>query len=356
MFAPSRLVRDGVFRTMTRIDSHPPIDAVALSKKLDQLFAIGTVRSVSLVHGWYMSQNLRVETEAGTYFLKQYRNRLSTTVHEIKRAEAYFAAEGLPVILPIDDRFGRSAFWFEGNWFSLFPFVDGTSPAYGSLSSSEVRSLGRMLADLHRAGTRYPRNLISPIRLWDKESFRVEIVELQQELLSRPALDAVEQRVFSTLLRKAELVEKNALTPTDFALPFDCLLHGDFIYQNTFVSGQGKIEHIFDLEKACVGPRAYELARSLLVCCFDDGWADGNVANGREFLDAYRLVFPIGYEEFEAGMRMYATNLFHMTWIEARFVLFNNDESMPIYERHARRVDALGGDIVALCRRLYRTD
>lgn len=356
MFAPSRQKRDGVFRTMTRIDSHPPIDAVSLSRKLDQLFAIGTVRSVSLVHGWYMSQNLRIETDSGIYFLKQYRNRLSSIVHEIKRAETYFAGEGIPVILPIPDRFGRSAFWLEGNWFSLFPFVEGKSPEYGKIPSSAIRSLGRMLAELHRAGMRYPKNLISPIRLWDKESFRVEIVELEQELLSRPALDAVEQRVFSTLLRKAELVEKNALTPTDFALPFDCLLHGDFIYQNTFVSGEGAITHVFDLEKACVGPRAYELARSLLVCCFDDGWTDENVAHGTAFLDAYRSAFSIAYDEFEAGMRMYATNLFHMTWIEARFVLFNNDESMPIYERHARRVDALGGDIGALCGRLYRTD
>lgn len=341
---------------MTRIDSHPTIDAIALSKKLDQLFVIGTVREVSLVHGWYMSQNLRVDTDSGTYFLKQYRNRISSIVHEIKRAEAFFALEGIPVILPMPDRFGRNAFWFEGNWFSLFPFVNGASPEYGKISFPEIRSLGKMLGELHRAGMRYPNGLISPIRLWDKESFRVEIVELEQELLSRPALDAVEQRVFSTLLRKAALVEDNALAPTDFALPFNCLLHGDFIYQNAFVAEEGTILHVFDLEKACVGPRAYELARSLLVNCFDDGWEERNVRQGREFLDAYRAAFPIGFEEFEAGMRMYATNLFHMTWIEARFVLFNNDESMPIYERHARRVDALGGDIGALSRRLYRTD
>lgn len=341
---------------MTRIDSHPPIDAVELSKKLGQLFAIGSVHSVSLVNGWYMSQNLRVETDAGVFFLKQYRNRVSTTVHEIKRAEAYFARAGLPVILPVEDRFGRSAFWFDGNWFSLFPFVDGKSPEYGLLSSGDIAALGSTLGAFHRAGMRFPPGVISPIRLWDKEAFKVEIVELEQELLSRSALDAVEQDVFATLLRKAELVEKNELVPTDFALPFDCLLHGDFIYQNVFAGEDGTISHVFDLEKACVGPRAYELARSLLVSCFDDGWNASNVEQGAAFLSAYRAVFPIGYEEFAAGMRMYATNIFHMTWIEARFVLFNNDESMPIYERHARRIKALSGDLAGLCRKLYRTD
>lgn len=338
---------------MTQIELHQPIDWPRLNEKLGQYFHVGTVRGVSLVHGGYMSQNFRVETDAGVFFLKQYRNRMSAGVYEVKDAEEFFALKGLPVILSIRDVFGRDAFWIDGNWYSLLPFVDGIRPSLGAFRPRMFTSLGAMLGRFHVAGSDLPGTYHHPLRAWDRRGFQLELVELEQELLSRAELTGVERRMLDMLRLKARLVERNETSVRDVRLPFDCLLHGDFIYQNVFVDAEGEIEHVFDFEKTCVGPAAYELARSLFVNCFDDGWDETNVAHGRDFLRAYRSVRAITFDEFHAGVRLYAISLFHMTWIEARSILYRNDDSMPIYERHAKRVEMLSGDVRPLCERLF---
>lgn len=338
---------------MTQAELHQAIDAAALSDHLSRCFDVGRVRGFSLVHGGYMSQNFRVDTDRGPFFLKQYRNRISSVVYEIKCAEEHFADHGLPVITPVHDRFGRPAFWFNGIWYSLFPFAEGHSPAFGGVSDATFVSLGDTLARFHLAGRRLPYLSHHQLRLWNGKGFFMEFVEIEQELLSRREPTELDRRVLGVLRAKASFVERNRLLPNDIPLPFDCLLHGDFIPQNTFVDDRGAVSHVFDLEKTCIGPRAYEAARSVLVSCFDDGWADRNFAQARLFLDAYRSRFPISFEDFYNGVRMYAVNLQHMTWIEARYALFNNSESMPLYERHAKRVETLAGDVRPLCDRIF---
>ncbi|NBS41360.1 hypothetical protein EBS80_01755 [bacterium] len=338
---------------MTQIELHQPIDWPRLNEKLGQYFHVGTVRGVSLVHGGYMSQNFRVETDAGTYFLKQYRNRMSAGVYEVKDSEEFFALNGLPVILSVRDAFGRDAFWIDGNWYSLFPFVDGHCPSFGTLRTRTFSSLGRMLARFHVAGRAPQGSYHRQLGAWDRRGFRLEFVELEQELLSRATLTDAERRMLDVLRFKARLVERNETALGDFRLPFDVLLHGDFVYQNVFVDREGEVTRVFDFEKTCMGPAAYELARSVFLNCFEDGLDDRNVERGRAFLIAYRSVRPVSFEEFLEGVRMYAISLFHMTWIEARSILYRNDESMPIYERHAKRVEMLSGDVRPLCERLY---
>lgn len=338
---------------MTQIELHQPIDWPRLNEKLGRYFHVGTVRGVSLVHGGYMSQNFRVETDAGAFFLKQYRNRMSAGVYEVKDSEEFFALKGLPVILSVRDAFGRDAFWIDGNWYSLFPFVDGVRPALGAFHPRTSASLGAMLGRFHAAGIEPPGSYHHLLRAWDRRGFWLEYVELEQELLARAELTSVERRMLDVLRLKARLVERNETSVRDFRVPFDCLLHGDFIYPNVFVNAEGGIDRVFDFEKTCVGPAAYELARSLFVNCFDDGWKEDNYAQGRTFLQAYRSVRPISFDAFYDGVRLYAISLFHMTWIEARSVLYRNDDSMPIYERHAKRVEMLSGDVRPLCERLY---
>ncbi len=338
---------------MPKLELHQPIDWPRLHEKLGSFFRLGDIRGVSLVHGGYMSQNFRVEAGEGVFFLKQYRNRMSAGVYEVKDSEEFFALKGLPVILPVRDAYGRDAFWIDGNWYSLFPFVEGILPSPETMPPKVFASLGAMLGRLHAAGHDLPGSYHHSLHAWDRRGFAMEFVELEKELLSRASLTALERRMLDVLRLKSRLVERNEATVSDFGLAFDCLLHGDFIYQNVFVDAAGEITHIFDFEKTCVGPSSYELARSLFLTCFDGGWNDENFEHARSMLRAYRAEWPIAFDEFHAGARMYAISLFHMTWIEARSILYRNDESVPIYERHARRVEMLSGDVLPICERLF---
>ncbi len=338
---------------MSKLELHQTIDWSRLRETFESFFHLGDVTQISLVHGGYMSQNFRVATGAGVYFLKQYRNRMSAGVYEVKDSEEFFALKGLPVILPVRDVHGRDAFWADGNWYSLFPFVQGNPLSLGSFPPKAFASLGSMLGRLHTAGRDLPGSYHQSLRVFDRRGFAMEFVELERELLSVASPTEVERRMLEVLRLKSRLVERNGLSVDDFKLAFDCLLHGDFIYQNVFVDGRGDITHIFDFEKTCVGPASYELARSLFLNCFDDGWDDRHFEQGREFLRAYRRERPLPFEEFYAGVRMYAISLFHMTWIEARSILYRNDESIPIYERHAKRVEMLSGNMRPLCERVF---
>lgn len=338
---------------MTTHELFTPFDQERLNKKLDNLYGIGGVRDIFLVHGGYMSRNFRLETDRGVFFLKQYRNRISTVIHEIKYAEQFFAEQGLPVITPIVDRFSRPAFWFDENWYSVFPFVVGRSPRSEEMTESQAEALGAELARFHQAGVRFDQRHFQSLPLWDHRRFHLEYVELREALLNEPVRGSFGPRVLDMLERKRAFVESNRYQPRDMPLAYTCLLHGDFIPANVFMDGN-KVTHVYDLEKIAIGPRAYELARSLLITCFDGGWGEGRLATARAFLRGYQGVFPVLFDEFVSGTRAYAVSMLHMTWMEARLVFYGDLSFLPLYEHHARRVEMLQNDPQSLCERIFR--
>jgi homoserine kinase type II len=318
-----------------------PIDEGALARRLSGLFGVSAVSAVDQVSGGVRSRNFAVTTPEGKFFLKQYRNRVSSAVIEIARSQKFFAAHGIPVILPVEDRYGRPAFWFDGCWNYLFPFVDGRSPSSAGLDGPTIDSLARTLARMHRAGAAYGDRPFQSLRLWDPEMFKLERVEIEEALLTKPSRTPLEDLVLELIRAKTRLVEKNRLRPGDVRLPFDTLLHGDFIYQNVFVDAAGGVTHVYDFEKTAVGPRAYELARSIVVSCFDDGWDERQFAHARRFLAAYQAEFPITREEFSQAVETYRTHIVHMTWIEASLVLHGSERYKQIIPSHARRIEEL---------------
>lgn len=319
----------------------PPIDFVKLGPLMQELFDVGEISSHAFVHGGFMGQNYRVDTPKGVFFLKQYRNRLNMFIHEIKAAEEYFAQQGLPVILPIKDAYGREAFWVEGSWYSLFPFINGKSPDYGAVTAPIAQSLAVMLAKFHETGGRFPQRPFQQLRIGNRRKFFLEHVELVRILRQKPSRNPLEERILEILMKKAELVSRTSAIPQDIPLHYNCLLHGDFQYLNTFVNEKNEITHVYDLERASIGPTAYEVIRSLIINCFDDGWGDQNFALARDYLAHYREHYPMTFEELWHALRLYTYNIIHMTWLETRYVVFGVDTQLEVFERHVRRLETL---------------
>lgn len=329
-----------------------PIDPERVKARILQLFHCGDVTGFERMEGGYLCQNFRVETQTGTYFLKQYRNRISSQIHEIKEAEQFFASQGIPVILPLQDVFGRSVFLADRNWFSLFPFINQKPPAFGSLNEELLSSLGSMLGRIHQAGKRIDHEHFQPLRLGDKSRFMIELVELRHELESREERTELEERMRALLETKLTWVNAHETNTFDQELPFDTLLHGDFLYQNVFTDSKGAVTHVYDWEKTCNGPRAFELARSLIINAFDDGWESKNFQLARAFLQAYREINPIDISEIIQGIRIYTAELMQMTWLEGKYIIHGIDTQLPIYQRHANRVEWLGEHLEEFCQRI----
>lgn len=338
-------------------DSHPlrpHVDPAELAERLSAYFDFGRMLDLSFVYGGFMCHNYRLETERGIFFLKQYRNKISTIVHEIKHAEEFFAAQGLPVLLPIRDRFGRSAFWLNGHWLSVFPFItDRRTPAFSDIDAAFAGQLGELLGKFHTAGRAFEDRHFQQLQLWDRRKFMMEYVEIEQELRRRQPLSSLESRMADILRKKAEFVKTNTMLAYQVRTPYDCLLHGDFIYNNLFINARKDITDVYDLEKACIGPSAYEVGRSLFINCFDDGFGDRNFDLGRAFLSGYLRQAPLSFEHFSEGVRMYRTQLLHMDWIESRYLIYEIDSQLDLYERHARRAEWMLSSFDGFCERVF---
>ncbi|OGL95063.1 hypothetical protein A2348_04835 [Candidatus Uhrbacteria bacterium RIFOXYB12_FULL_58_10] len=317
----------------------PHVDQAKLADRVRVFFDLGEVQDLSFIYGGYMCHNYRMTTDQGIYFLKQYRNKISTIVHEIKYAEEFFSSQGFPVIMPIEDRSGRRAFWVDDHWLSIFPFVDGYVPALREIDMTLVEHVGDMLAHFHKAGLKFPDRHFQPLRLWSRRKFFMEYAELEYELARIASPSELDRQIAVSLQKKAELVRHNSVDLQDIQLPYDCLLHGDFIYPNMFVTPSHEITHVYDFEKAVIGPRAYELARSLIINCFDDGDTEQNYELGRAFLRAYRARLPISFDEFDKGVHLFMINLRHSNWIESRYLIYGIDTQLDLYERHTNRLE-----------------
>lgn len=333
-------------------DQQPQKDE--LSARLQKLFDLGALSDLELLTGGFLCQNFTLRIGAQRFFLKQYRHKLSQVVHQVKYAEELFATHGVPVLSPVRDRFGRGAFYFNRNWYSLFPFIDRKAITIQELNDTGRETLARQLGEMHQIG-RSVKKSIQPLLLWDKDRFFLEVVEFEMKLEEVGVSDPAYALIAQVIEQKKKFVSQNTFTPEEADLPFDTLLHGDYSYQNVFFApGQDRIDYIFDFEKTCRGPRVFELARALFVDAFDDGWGDKNQQRAVIFLKAYQEVHPISLAEFTLGVRMYLVHMAHQLWIEGRILFRDGKEYVPILRAHSYRVEHLFDDLESFAHNLYK--
>ncbi|MFA4845227.1 MAG: phosphotransferase [Patescibacteria group bacterium] len=325
-----------------------------LGAKLRVLFDLGPLEDMKLLAGGFLCQNFTLCIGPQRFFLKQYRHKLSQVVHQVKYAEDLFAHNGVPVLAPMRDRFGRSAFFLNRNWYSLFPYIDREAVSIQALTDIGRETLARQLGEMHHIGKSVKKS-IQPLLLWDKERFFLEVVEFDMKLEQVDATEPVHALIRKVVEQKKKFVAQNTFTAEKADLPFDTLLHGDFSYQNVFFSpAQDHIDYLFDFEKACRGPRTFELARALFVDAFDDGWDDAHLDRAVVFLRSYLRVYPMSFHEFTMGIRMYLVHVAHQLWIEGKILFRDGKEYVPILRSHSYRVEHLYDDVESFARTLYQ--
>ncbi|MEK7615319.1 MAG: phosphotransferase [Patescibacteria group bacterium] len=307
----------------------------AIEEKLQHDFGLDGIIEFSVIRGGHLCKNYFLQTSKERYFLKQYRS--ISSVADIKAAEIFFFTHGFPVILPIRSNKGRDFFDIEEHRFSLFPFVDQISPRASELTKTMIASMGTTLAKMHSIGKDEKHTRYAPIRLWKREDFFASLHILETFLAKQESISPMQKFALNSLHIQEEYLEEHQQSPNDFSLPHDCLLHGDFIYTNLFFDGEGQIRSIYDFERTGMGPRAYELARSIFLTCFDDGWEERNYEMARDFLRAYTDVFPMQKDEYMLGARMYAQHFMHMTWLETKVILEKSGPHINLLHPARRR-------------------
>lgn len=302
-----------------------------LLNNLTQKYNLSLIKSHQNVHRGYLSQNTILHTDDASYFLKQYRFDRPDRVENAHSAKFLFAGHGLPIILPLKDETGATYIQQDDRFYSLFPFVQGHHSKRGELTNCALESMAIHLAKLHLISKDDVPSFRQNSYGWDRDAFISRGEELLQIIDTKPTHDTFDTLAHRILVLRLSLAAENKRTYGEFGLQNDHLLHGDYHEANLFFDVHDHVSHIFDLEKAGLGPRVFEVIRCLDFTCFSDGtqggrsFAEKNFAAAITFLRAYQTLYPMSSQMFFNGYWAYYLDKIHSTWVESEHYIYNNN-------------------------------
>ncbi len=324
-----------------------------LSIMLKELYDFSSINNFKSFSGGYTTENFSFSCEKNHYFLKRYNTTSTERIHDITVALERFSAGGIPVIIPVRDNQGESAFFFEDAWWGVFPFIEGTVCSSKDLTTNQASLLGNMLGKIHKIGLTCNKEDVQPITLWNKGVFTSDKLALEYVYQHEANKQEAETTAIQNLRLQEDFILNNPNSVAELRPENNCLIHGDFTHNNVFFTQDGRVQSVYDLDKTCVAPRGYEVARSILITCFDHGWDEKSFKLSDAFLRSYLAISPMSFEEFSHGFNIYVTHFMHTTWLEKKVILYKSKRHEPfIYSSHIRLTHLLS-DYGTLAKRLY---
>ena len=205
-----------------------------LIQEIKNTYNLSEILSSEKVNKGFLSENYKISTEKGDFFLKKYRFNDRKKIQEIHSAKRYFSEGGVPVIMPINTLSGETFLKYEDSYLALFPFVSGLQPERGDLSDKMIVSLGRMLGQIHLLGRESTLKIEGVFSGWGKEDalqIAQSIEDKLEQVEDKNDFDKLAQKVVTL---KKELINKNNVNFSDLGLENDHLIHGDYLDQNVF--------------------------------------------------------------------------------------------------------------------------
>jgi homoserine kinase type II len=256
-------------------------------------FGIGGYRAHRAIPVGTINTNLRVETDAGSLFLRINEGKSLDDVGREAGIVAHLASRGVPTPAPLPASTSQPFALWRDQIVSIFPWVPGRTLARGEVTPAHADAVGAALAKLHRAGSDFP----------DRRPGRYEPEEIARRLAEVAALG------------RTELADAVAiLTPEIERLSVDRapdlpagVIHGDLFIDNVLFLDDGTLAALIDFEQASWGRLAYDLAVTALA--FGFGGDDFRPDVFRALIDAYQAIRPPTSEEraaFGAELRFAA--------------------------------------------------
>jgi Ser/Thr protein kinase RdoA (MazF antagonist) len=324
-----------------------------LSIMLKELYGFSTIDNFKSLSGGFTTENFSFSCTNNHYFLKRYNTTSTERIHDINVALERFAEGEIPVITPVHDKQGEPAFFFDDAWWGVFPFVDGRTYSSNELTTKHATQLGSMLGKLHKIGLSCNKGDVQPITLWNKNVLTSDKLALEYVYQHEANKRDVDTTAIQNLRLQERFILNNPHSVAELRPENNCLIHGDFTHNNVFFTQDGRVQSVYDLDKTCIAPRGYEVARSTLITCFDHGWDEKSFKLSDSFLRAYLSVCPMSFEEFAHGFNIYVTHFMHMTWLEKKVILYKSKRHEPfVYSSH-ERLKHLLSDYSTLAKRLY---
>ncbi|MDD5084006.1 MAG: phosphotransferase [Candidatus Moranbacteria bacterium] len=315
----------------------------------------GELRFVEKVKQGYLSHNFILEDSEKKYFLKQYRFDDAYRVTEVQEAKKFFHERDIPVVMPILSLDGSSFFVHDHTFYTLFPYVTGYQFGHTRLSENALRSAGEMLAKIHTLGkNKCPLSIDPRSFAWNHDDFMLRADALKTIIHTQSQQTEYDTSALQCLDMKADLIGHNTKRYEDFSLLQDDahILHGDFHDENLFFDEYGKVIAVFDWEKVNCGPRGMDVARSLLLICFWDGFEESHFHDASVYLKAYCLTYPLTKEYLKEAIMAWNMVQMHSLWVLEGHYLRHDTRMDDLLVSHMRGIRYFAANEDAYIKRL----
>ncbi|WP_285700048.1 phosphotransferase [Actinomadura sp. NBRC 104412] len=248
----------------------------------------------------------RVDSEAGSYLLKEYAAAERRRVLFEHTVTAALDATGLPVLAPISAvRGGRTIVTAQGRLFALYPWVTGRRRGGLELTFGQCERLGALLGELHAAmdslTSPVQQSLLVPTpRACDAMSaIDGMLATLPRDGRGNDFAALTERRL---LERRALLAELADHQPPETDVSTVGHLHGAFHEGNLRYGGAGNVTAVLGWGSMTTGPVAGEVVRAAawLFACDDERGLD--LDRVTSFVRGHRSAFPLDAGQIQAAV------------------------------------------------------
>ena len=271
--------------------------------------AFGMARAgVRRFTGGTASPKVRLEIEGNSWLCRRRRREFSAPNvvrfdHDVMR---HLTESGLPVFPPLRTPKGKTAVFFAGRAYEIFPFVEGLEAMADR--DEQIRQAGLTLGRMHAATRKFIPTGEKP---WPREFHIGRNCQTLTETIDRlghtdPQRTAVARRLLAETHRVADVLTDDRVA----CLP-QVIGHGDYTAANVFFRGD-EVAAIFDFDWTSRQTRLDDVARGIVFLAFPrrepliDGdirslvaaW-QGDAGKAERFVRAVGEVFPLTAEEWE---------------------------------------------------------
>lgn len=258
------------------------------------------------------------------YALRAYRYDERKPIEREHRLIAYARSQDIPAIAPLVLSTGETILERAGHYYALFPFAPGRHVRRGAIASSEIAGMGRCLAQLHLALRAYPPEHVARRSLQiERASVLARLDQLEAIIRALPSHCSSDKRILARLVGQRQwLLRSPFVDPTQLSQLSYQVLHGDYQDANLFFDGDA-VCAVIDWDQSYAASRAWEVVRTLhYVFSFEPTACEF-------FLQAYRALLPLSWEELELSAACYCSIREHDTWMYEAVYLKHDDRLRP---------------------------
>ena len=278
---------------------------------------------VPVVNGT-LNDNYRVETTAGPVFVRRYRSDRDRGHLDGEHEVIAFAAEhGIPVSAPLPASDGAIIVDLNASAWAVFPWIDGRTPARGSVTAVEAYALGEMHGRIHAAFARHPGSVGATFQMrWDKDETLRLLRKCSELARERDEPEDIQE----ALAFNHELLEGTPIEPPSYFDSLPCqLTHGDYHAEQVLFDADGTIAAVTDWELYQQTSRVWEVVRSL---SFSQVL---HTPAAERYLHGYREHATLSEDELRLGIQLWWQSRVNGGWVWYAYFIQGNQRVRQLF-------------------------